>query len=80
MILNNPKAYLVLIDRNEVTYAEMKNLIVEMRYDNAQACGDIYRYRELKSLEQILEKYKLNSVEIADDEIITLLKEDGCFE
>lgn len=80
MILNNSKAYLVLIDRNEVTYAEMKNLSVEMRYDNTQVRGDTYYYRQLKSLEQILEKYKLNSVEIADDEIITLLKEDGCFE
>ena len=82
--LNNPRVYVVIIDNHKTSYAEMSNVSVSMEtsfngvYSSVR--GDVHRYHECNSLSELQEKYKLNNIDITDDEIITLLKEDGCFE
>ena len=82
--LNNPRVYVVVIDNDKISYAKMRNVSVstETNFDGfcSSIQGDVHRYHECNSLSELQEKYKLNNIDITDDEIITLLKEDGCFE
>ena len=83
--LNNPRVYVVVIDNYKTSYAEMSNVSVSTEtsfngFYYSSIRGDVHGYHECNSLSELQEKYKLNNVDITDDEIITLLKEDGRFE
>lgn len=82
--LNNHRVYVVVIDDYRTTYAEMSNVSVstETSFNGFYSSirGDVHGYHECNSLSELQEKYKLNNIDITDDEIITLLKEDGRFE
>lgn len=78
--LNNPRAYLVLIDSNKATCSEIHNFELSLNpMSYAKINGELLNYTECNSLKKLKEKYNLKDISISDVDIIRLLKEDEFF-